>query len=282
MIEMIDSAGNVSSKISDLSGLTYINVSNPDSNEISGLSRSLGISDYILKDFLDQREIPRIEKAKLYDVIILKHLTDGKVKTLGILRNKKYVLTVCSDKFGFKPEKDHFKDSYVLLRKIVYKVIKDFYEDIEKIEEDVNFVEDLTFNERVNNDQKDIFKLKKLLFYRRKALHGNKVVVSEIKDFDEVSIELNQLIDMENTLTTRLTGIMDMYLTFTSNKLNKTMKGFTIIASLILIPTLISGIYGMNVILPLGNHSESFYIILGMMVVSIIILLIYFKIRKWV
>jgi len=283
MIEVINSKGSVSNlSETKFSNLTYINAYNLDNKELSSLSKKLNISTYILRDFLDQREIPRFEKTKFDKIIIIKCLVNNKVKTLGIIRNKKYVLTVCGEKFNFNPKKDYFKDAHFLLRKIIYKIIKDFYENFEKIEDDVNYIEDLTFDKSVDNNPKDIFKLKKLLFYRKKALHGNKSVVSEIGDFDDVSIELNQLLDTENTLTTRLTEIMNMYMSHTSNKLNETMKGFTIIASLILIPTLISGIYGMNVFLPLGNYPGSFYIILGMMVMSIILLLIYFKLKKWV
>ena len=283
MIEVVNSKGDISnlSKAS-FSDITHINACDIGTKDIDILSKTLEVSDYVLRDFMDQREIPRIEKTKFYDIIVMKCLIKDKVKTIGIIKHKKYVLTVCGEKFEVKLEKDYFKDTDELLKRIIYKLIKDFYEDIEKIEEDVNCVEDMTFDKKVNNDSKDIFKLKKHLFYRKKALSGNKSVVNEIKDFNDVSVELNQLIDTENTLTTRLTGIMEMYMSYTSNKLNETMKGFTIIASLILIPTLISGIYGMNVILPLGHYNGSFYIIIGMMVISIVILLTYFKLKKWI
>jgi magnesium transporter len=283
MIEVINSKGSTSSlsKISP-SDICYVNAYNVDNKDLDLLSKTFGISTYILKNFLDQREIPRIDKTKFHDLIILKCLLNNKVKTLGIIKNRKYVLTVCGEKFETKLEKDYFKDTDTLLKRIIYEMIKDFYLNIEKIEEDVNYVEDITFDERVDNNPKDIFKLKKQLFYRKKALSGNKSIINEIKGFEDINIELNQLLDVENTLTTRLTGIMEMYMSFTSNKLNQTMKGFTIIASLILIPTLISGIYGMNVILPLGHYQGSFYIILGMMLVSITALLSYFKIKKWI
>ena len=55
------------------------------------------------------------------------------------------------------------------------------------------------------------------------------------------------------------------------------MKNFTVIASILLLPMLIAGIYGMNVILPLGRDSDAFLLILGIMVVSITMMLLYFK-----
>ncbi|MBS3150716.1 hypothetical protein J4425_02850 [Candidatus Woesearchaeota archaeon] len=283
MIEVINSKGSVSDVSKAVSsGLAYINAYDLDNKDLNLLSKTFGISEYILKDFLDPRELPRFEKEKTHEILIMKCLTNDKVKTLGVIKHSKYIMTVSGEKFDFRAEADYFKDSSFMLKKIVYKIIKDFYDNLEKIEDDVNYVEDITFDMKTDDDPREIFKLKKLLFYRRKALNGNKTVISNMNDLNDISIELSQLVDTENTLTSRLTEIMNMHMTYTSNKLNETMKGFTIIASLILIPTLISGIYGMNVLLPLGNLKGSFYIILGMMVISIIILLTYLKIRKWI
>ena len=117
--------------------------------------------------------------------------------------------------------------------------------------------------------------------YLKKALKANKEVISKIKDFEDVHLEINQLVDTENTLSSRITSVMEMYMSFSSNKLNEIMKSFTVIASLLLIPMLISGIYGMNVLLPLGQTEGAFFIILGIMLFFMVLMLIYFKIKKW-
>ena len=107
-------------------------------------------------------------------------------------------------------------------------------------------------------------------------------MISKMENMEDINIELNQMIDIENTLSSRITAIMEMYMSFTSNKLNETMKSFTVIASLLLLPMLISGIYGMNVILPMQNTEGSFFIILGIMLIFMVSMLIYFKFRKWI
>ena len=206
---------------------------------------------------------------------------EGQVIFLNSKRDSLKKLT-SFENINIIPEKESFKSSNDLLKDILNKIIKNFSDNIDKLEEEVNYQEDVTFDEKVNNDPKPIFKLKKELIYLKKALNSNKEVISKMENMEDINIELNQMIDIENTLSSRITAIMEMYMSFTSNKLNETMKSFTVIASLLLLPMLISGIYGMNVILPMQNTEGSFFIILGIMLIFMVSMLIYFKFRKWI
>ena len=94
--------------------------------------------------------------------------------------------------------------------------------------------------------------------------------------------DIIQLIDENNLYHERLTGVVDAYLTKQSNDLNEIMKSFTVIASLILLPTLIAGAYGMNLVLPLRDHPQGFWILLGIMIVGVVLMLFFFKKKEWV
>ncbi|HLC37646.1 MAG TPA: CorA family divalent cation transporter, partial [Candidatus Nanoarchaeia archaeon] len=94
--------------------------------------------------------------------------------------------------------------------------------------------------------------------------------------------EITQLIDENALYHERLTGIVDAYLTKQSNDLNEVMKSFTVIASLILLPTLIAGTYGMNLILPLRAHPQGFWILLGVMALAVTLMFLFFKKKSWV
>lgn len=263
--------------------LAWINVYNPGNNDLDIVSKKLRIPITILKNFLDRREIPRIERYKSYDVIILKYILNDKIKTLGMIKSENYILTMCSENVNIALNKDALsRGSDSLLKIIMNEVIKNFSTRLEKIEDKISYLEDITFDSDVDNDPKQIFEVKKELIYLKKAINFNKEAISEMDGFNETRIEMNQVVDMENTLSSRITSVMDMYMSFTSNKLNEIMKSFTVIASLLLLPMLISGIYGMNVLLPLGDFKGSFFIIIGIMVFLMILMLIYFKIKKWV
>src|SRR3989344_476023 len=258
--------------------LSWINSFNLSDNEINLLGKKLNIPVYLLKHSLDNNEITRIEKYKSYDLIILKIPINKKVKTLGIVKHRNYVLTVCSENTGMKLDKEDLsKDSDYLLKEILNNVIKSFSKRIEDLEDNVNHLEDITFNEKISNDPKEIFYLKKELMYIKKGLNADNAIISQLDNIDNIKIELNQLIDTENTLTFRMTEVMNMYMTFISNRLNEIMKSFTVIASLLLLPMLISGIYGMNIPIPMQNSNGAFYIILGIMLFLMVLTLLYFK-----
>ena len=285
MIEVIHSSKGMINK-TDINkkfpkNIVWINSFNLGNNDINLLNKRLGIHKYVLKHFLDSREIPRIEQYKTHDIIILKFLINKKIKTLGIIKHKNYILTVCSENINIEIDGEAFKDSNTLLKDILNNLIKNFSERLQKVEDDTNYLEDITFDEKIDNDPKQIFNVKKELMYLKKALKANKEIISKIKYFEDVHLEINQLVDTENTLSSRITSVMEMYMSFSSNKLNEIMKSFTVIASLLLIPMLISGIYGMNVLLPLGNVEGAFFIILGIMLFFMVLMLIYFKIKKW-
>ena len=265
------------------SELAWVNVSNPSSKELELIEKEFSIPEFILRHFLDNQEIPRIEKYKEYGIIILKFLIEKKVRTLGIAKHKNCVITVCRDRISIKAEKDFMsKDSDYFLKKIIDALIKSFSLNLEKLEEEINDIEDTIFEDSKQKDSKRIFHLKKELMYIKKGLNSNKEVISSIGGIENQKIELNQLIDIENTLTFRMTEIMNMYMMFVSNRLNEIMKSFTVIASLILLPSLVAGVYGMNLSLPFANRESAFYIVVTIMLASMILMVIYFRHQKWI
>jgi magnesium transporter len=60
------------------------------------------------------------------------------------------------------------------------------------------------------------------------------------------------------------------------------MKYLTAVTAVLLVPMLITGLYGMNVALPLQKHSQAFWIITGMLVISSMITLFFFYNKKWI
>ena len=81
-----------------------------------------------------------------------------------------------------------------------------------------------------------------------------------------------------------LTGTLDIHLTSVSNNLNDIMKRLTVITAFVIIPTLISGIYGMNFKHMPEIHKWGVYgypFALSLMVLSIVFMYIYFKRKQW-
>jgi len=81
--------------------------------------------------------------------------------------------------------------------------------------------------------------------------------------FEEVVIENKQAIEMANIYTSILSGTMDAYASIISNNLNVVIKLLTTVTIILMIPTLVASIYGMNVELPFQHNPMAFLIIVA-------------------
>jgi magnesium transporter len=80
-----------------------------------------------------------------------------------------------------------------------------------------------------------------------------------------------------------LSGMLDIYLSSVSNKLNETMKVLTVIATIFMPLTFLAGLYGMNFKhMPELEWPWGYYAVLGLMVLIVAVMLGYFRKRKWI
>jgi len=91
----------------------------------------------------------------------------------------------------------------------------------------------------------------------------------------------NKIWDMTEDYAELIEGLSVTFDSMQTNKTNEIMKILTLISSIILPLTFVTSLYGMNVALPLGHNSYAFWILMGIMGVSAILLVIYFRKKKW-
>jgi magnesium transporter len=91
-----------------------------------------------------------------------------------------------------------------------------------------------------------------------------------------------QVIDAVETFRDMLSGMLDIYLSSVSNRMNEVMKVLTIIATIFIPLTFIAGIYGMNFrYMPELEQAWSYPAILILMLIMAIVMLVYFRRKKW-
>ena len=91
-----------------------------------------------------------------------------------------------------------------------------------------------------------------------------------------------QVIDTIETFRDMISGMLDIYLSSISNKMNEVMKLLTIIATIFIPLTFIAGIYGMNfAYMPELQWRWGYFGVLFIMAVVSITMLIYFRKKKW-
>lgn len=283
----------------------WIDVTSPSEQELKNIVEKTGMTTSDLRNCLDPRERPRLKETEKYTLVIFKATASGNIMTLGIAITKNYVLTLHKD--TIEPlnslQKDILKlNSVKLIKKglnnLVYRILTEvtrkYFEILDNVENELDKLESRILKSHTQNINERISFVKKILIYFRQALSSNREVLNSleksdiIKDSDRVMIrdvttEITQLIDEEAIYHDRLTGVRDNYLTSVSNNLNEIIKQFTVLAALILVPTLIAGIYGMNFKhIPLYEHPQGFWILLLIMIGATLLVLLYFKIKKWI
>lgn len=91
----------------------------------------------------------------------------------------------------------------------------------------------------------------------------------------------NRMWDMTEDYGELIEGLSTTFDSLQTNKTNEIMKILTLISSIVLPLTFLTGLYGMNVLLPMGDNNLAFWIIMGVMVVLIGSMLLFFRRKKW-
>lgn len=284
----------------------WIDSFNPSSDELTTISEKTDISVTDLKNCLDPAEKPRIEIERNYSLIIFRApiTEDGSTLTspVGIFIGKRFVLTVHVDEIksinsllaNRDTKKIIFKTGLdFLVYRLMLGMIRDFSSVLDKVEENIDNIEEGVLKEDNEKNARQIFSSKKILLYFRRALIANRDVIGSIQQgvvksiksngiFNDLYIEIMQLIDVEELQRDRLMGSLEVHLSSISNRMNQIMKSFSVVATLFLLPMLISSIYGMNFrFMPLAEHPYGFYIALGIMAVIMFFMMLSFMKRKW-
>jgi magnesium transporter len=185
----------------------------------------------------------------------------------------------------------------MLLYRIVDTMVDNYRPEVEKLSQRLDELEDEVFEKpntqlarRILNFKKDISSLRQVVLPQRDAVgrlaRREFPLISEqlAYGFRDVHDHLVRLSDEAMFFQDRITSILDAHLSAVSNQLNQVMKVLTIIATLFMPLTVLTGMYGMNVTLPHlpGGVDAQFWWILGMMFTMSGAMLVYFRRKHWI
>ena len=287
----------------DASILVFIN---PDEAEKRMLVDQFMIDEHTLNSALDPDELSRLEYEPNHIAFIFKRPRSitakenilFKVTSTGVFLFKDQIIIVASEDIPIFEGKifNRVNSNQDILLKLILRAIYHFLEHLKAI----NMVTD-EFQEKINTSLEnkyliDLFSLAKSLVYYLNAINSNGVLLEKLKintvkiGFSQEECELLDDIIIENTQCVKqaeiqsnvLASLMDARASIVSNNLNVLMKTLTLITIGIMVPTLIVSIFSMNVDLPLPrNHPSSFWIIIGMALVSVVAFFFFWKRKKW-
>ena len=184
-----------------------------------------------------------------------------------------------------------------LLHRILDAMVHHYRPEVERLEETLDCVEDEVFEHPSPALIRTILDQKRSVASLRRITIPQRDIVGRLarREFLDVSAEmayrfrdvyddLVRLNDEASIFGDRITGILEAHLSRTSNQLNEVMKVLTVITTIFMPLTLVSGLYGMNIPLPHfpGGEGAQFWWLFGLMLLVVVSMLGLFRSKRWI
>lgn len=287
----------------------WINVVNPTDKELEYLKTELNLPSDVINDILDPDEVSHIEYEDDYTLIILRipiYDINNDIPyftvPLGIFITKEYILTLCAKENEILPInelnliKKYYKkvpDNLNFILKIFLRTGKIYLRYLKQINKYISLIQkDLEQSIR-NKELIDLLKMEKCLVYFITSIKANEIILAKLNHSKNIKSEINEdlledaIIENKQALTMAqiysdiLSGMMDAFASVISNNLNIVMKQLTSISIILMIPTVIYSLFGMNVPLFIENKQWALpFIIIGSFFLSYLGVIL-FKRKNW-
>jgi magnesium transporter len=294
--------------------VTWLDVVEPGLAEMDYLRRTYNFHQLALEDCLSQVQLPKLDNYDDYLFLVL-HFPRFRLETrltrpvqVSFFVSGDYIVTVHSGELQplFKLFSDCENDekyrsavfghnSGYLLYRILNELVAYMFPILSKVIQQVDELEEgifeggsaETLTRKLSVTRRDI------LSYRR--IVRPQIAVMELLESTEfpflrvdpdvyfgdladsmrrIRVELDDLRDM-------IEGLSDTHLSLTSQQTNQVMRLLTIISTIMLPLSVVSGLYGMNVSLPIQESISAFWVVLGIMVLIAAGMLTFFRFRRW-
>ena len=290
--------------------LLWTDIENPSKENMQFLIEHFHFHPLDIEDCLSIIERPKLDEYDDYFFLVMhipffiKQTRRLVPFTVNIFIGNNFLVTVhrglckpIQDTFEYLSKNNQILDkgSGYLLHKVVDSLIDYNFPILNKIYRNIQDIEDAIFKKASSKNVKEILLIRTNILTFRNIIYPQRKLLKtlEIKDMDflieALEVYFSDLVDHVEKIWDTLEnykelveGVHDAHQSLLSNKINDIMRVLTIFSVVILPLTLISGIYGMNVSLPLGSHAFAFVIIVAMMFLISIGMLVYFKYKDWI
>ena len=184
-----------------------------------------------------------------------------------------------------------------LFHRIVDTMVDHYRPEVNKLEDRIDDLEKAVFARPTNTLIRRILDTKRDISQLRRIITPQRDVVARLarRDFVDISTDLSfrfrdvydhivRIVDDVAIFQDRLSSILDAHLTNVSNRLNVVMKVLTVVSTIFMPLTLMSGLWGMNIRLPHlpGDEADQFWWVFGIMLAVVLGMLAFFRRRNWI
>jgi magnesium transporter len=278
---------------------------------IQKLGDCYGFHPLVLEDILNTYQRPKMEDHGDYLYIVLKMLHNEKspevvTEQISLILGPNFIFSLREglggnifntiiERIGTGKSRIRKMGADYLAYSLIDAIVDNYFVILETMGEKIEYLEEDLVTNPSTQTLHEIQQLKKDMIFLRKAVWPLREVVSALERGESSLIKEStkiylrdvydhtiQVIDAIETFRDLLSGMLDIYLSSISNKMNEIMKFLTIIGTIFIPLTFIVGVYGMNFeFMPELKWRFSYFIVLAFMAVISVSMLIYFKIKKW-
>jgi magnesium transporter len=305
----IQNIENLPDYITD-STVTWIDVCGlHDVSLIEDIGAKFSIHPLVLEDILHLSQRPKMEEFDSYIFFVLRmfYFEEQNIveEQISIILGDHYVITF-QEKPGdiFDPIRERIRSrkfkitkskSDYLAYSIIDAIVDNYFVILEELGDRVELVEDELLMNPSRENLHEIHNLKRKMIALRRSVWPLREVINKLDRSESSLIKKTtriyvrdvydhtiQVIDAIENYRDILSGMLDTYLSSLSNRMNEVMKVLTIIATIFIPITFIAGVYGMNFeYMPELKWRFGYFLVWGVMIVVTVIMLIYFKRKKW-
>jgi len=298
---------------SNKAGVIWIDVTGLDAPWPLELAAScFGLHPLIQEDILNTDQRPKIDHFANYVFVVLKSLSHDKAQDtvlhgqVSIILGPNYVLSFHDlDHDTFGPIRQRIRHARgriralgpdYLMHALVDLVVDDYIGTLEYLGEQLEALEEEVVEHPTKGTLPQIHDMKQEMILLRRSVWPLREVVGSlarrestlINDatiiyFRDVYDHAFQVMDTIETFRDMLSGMLDIYLSSISNRLNEIMKVLTIVSTVFIPLTFVSGVYGMNFRhMPELQWKYGYPVVLGIMFFVLISMLVYFRKKHWI
>jgi len=292
--------------------VTWINIDGIHQLDIvEKVGKHFGLHPLILEDIVNTEQRTKVEDFEDYIFVILKMLySEGKnnetrAEQVSLILSSNFVISFQENKGDvFNPIRERIRNGKGRIRKLgadylayalVDAIVDNYFVILEKTGDEIEDIEEELITNPTPETLQLIHNLKREMIFLRRSIWPLREVISGlerggsslIKESTEIYLRdvydhTIQVIDTIETFRDMISGVLDIYLSSVSNKMNAVMKILTIVATTFIPLTLIAGIYGMNFkYMPELEWRWGYPVILVVIIAIGISMLVYFRRKKW-
>ncbi len=249
----------------------WVDVEEPTAEDLGALSDVLGLHPLIADDIAERRQRPRVERVGDHIFIVLRAGSadpdDDRSELQGIV-GRRYLVTIHAPNVSVEPSAARWERQPELLDAAfaAYVLLDDtvggYLSAIDRLEDRVDEAEDRVFSEESGAAdpglQRELFDLKRQAVHLRRAVSPLREGVellqslpsaasSEVAPYlRDVMGHVIRVVELADGIRDVVTSLLEVRVAQAANRMNDAMKKMSAWAGIVLVPTLIAGIYGMN------------------------------------